>query len=613
MGALRCEKSGAVLNNMFYLRIVHKEEAALNAPPPEIPGLQVEQVSASGYHVLLAADRYETHVLRTGNYLGVVGSLESPKISEKELADLTPENYEALLGDDVFFVALVDVVTGKIFLARNISAVRNVYYVPTESSFSCASSLALLHHLGIPFEPNESVLPEFYAYRTLLAPNTLAKGVRRLAAGELTTLTCFEPSSVARHHHTFTFADSSVAPNLEEVSKQVRSILADAVSIPFASNGSSLATLLSGGLDSTLLALLACEKDKELVSYSSDFSFLNTSDMEAEYALSVAEHLHIRHTVCTTDEIEYLNALVDSIAVAGEPLHHLQSVLLYILFHRCHDSSRRVFLCGEGADGFFGNTLHEKLYRFKRLTRLLQRNGSGALVQAAARLMNRIDPRFEFLTYDYRHEDTSDYHILWTLGLFGDIDFITRFFSCSRRDIFASRQELMASYLDYDIMDKVTILSLLGGMSTTMPLWAHLADSAGLSLVYPYTTPRLMTYINAVPWSVKGKEAKAVIKHILRTRGVPEHIISRPKLSFGFPTRYWALPGTFFQPLVDMAATMFEAPVLRSLQQEEVSKAMILWNMINYFLWHALFVEGTAAEDIKREINERYRTLSREH
>ena len=544
----------------------------------------------------------------------IIDALNPDLVNQIDLSSLgiTAQNYPNLLGDHLFSLVFVDLSRRTISLIRSICAARFLYFSMTDSDFYCASSMGLLKHLGCRFEPNEKILPELWVYRFTLSPQCLVKGVHKLAAGELVELQYFDRSSIKSHHFDFNCALPAAPVGLDEASRGVNEILTKNITTTLRQDPHP-AILLSGGLDSSLLASIARDKTDNLLSYSADFSFLNESDGESEYATSVADHLGIKHTVCRTDETEYLDALVDSIAVAGEPLHHLQTVLLYILFHRYSTRSHRIFLCGEGADGFFGNTLHRRLQRFEWLVRLSQLTGASLTVRTLARLMRRLDPRLDFFCHSFGDNMERDDHILWTMGLFGDVDLVTRSLVGTKRDILQSRRDLMARCAGYDIKDKVTILALAGSISTTVPVWAHLADSAGFVLATPFTIPTLTSYISSVPWNVKANDVKAVIKADLEKRGIPHRLINRPKLSFGFPIKYWALPNALFQPLTDMAEDMFDGHLLRSLQVEETGRAMILWGIINYYLWHKMFIEDETPEALKREIRERCKRMSRFH
>ena len=114
-----------------------------------------------------------------------------------------------------------------------------------------------------------------------------------------------------------------------------------------------------------------------------------------------------------------------------------------------------------------------------------------------------------------------------------------------------------------------------------------------------------------VPWEVKLQEKKHLVRAALRQLGVPEALITRRKLSFGFPVRCWAPKGALFQPIVDMATQVHNARVLESLQREEEGASMVLWCLLNQFLWAQLFEVGRSVEDLSGEILDRRRTAAR--
>lgn len=164
----------------------------------------------------------------------------------------------------------------------------------------------------------------------------------------------------------------------------------------------------------------------------------------------------------------------------------------------------------------------------------------------------------------------------------------------------------MQNYRDERLLKQVTIQSLLCEGFVTMCIWGKLAESRKLSLHYPFTTADLVDYIVAVPWEMKLKESKYFVRSLLRSRQFPEAFISRPKMSFGFPYRCWALPDTLFQPVVDMAASTWDYNWLRSLQSLEAGRAMVLWNVLSLYLWRQMFIDGRAPDSLTGEILERF-------
>ncbi len=323
----------------------------------------------------------------------------------------------------------------------------------------------------------------------------------------------------------------------------------------------------------------------------------------------MASALGIKHTTFAPSGNDYLEGLVDSIAISGEPVHHLQSVLLHLLFQECHKAGSRLVVCGEGADGFFGTSLHGRIHRFKKIVTFLENQGRNPLLQATASIISKFDRRFDFFTHSFGRNTTVPDHIIWTSGLYGNYKQISTVLGCKQEDILRDRYRVMEQFADRDLLDQVSLVSFYWDVSTTLTLWSQIAAHSGIELAYPFMLPKLAQFVSSISWDIKAIELKSIIKRILRNHKVPEAYITRPKLSFGFPTKYWALPNTLFQPLVDMASKDMDARFLRSLQSKDMTKAMLLWNMLNLFLWTKLHIEGVAPKDLQREIISRSQTI----
>jgi len=157
------------------------------------------------------------------------------------------------------------------------------------------------------------------------------------------------------------------------------------------------------------------------------------------------------------------------------------------------------------------------------------------------------------------------------------------------------------------LLEQVTMAGILGGGHTTNTVWNKLAEAFGIRLAFPYSTPSVLDASLRTPWELKLREPKHLARAALRRLGVPEPLVTRPKLSFGLPIRLWALPGTLFQPVVDMAKGAYQRGLLESLQTEETGPAMTLWALLNQFLWTEIFQNGRSVDDIAGEILDRRR------
>jgi len=58
---------------------------------------------------------------------------------------------------------------------------------------------------------------------------------------------------------------------------------------------------------------------------------------------------------------DYLNGFIESILKAELPLHHLQSVLIYLLSNKIPETNN-IMILGLGADDIFGTITQNELY-----------------------------------------------------------------------------------------------------------------------------------------------------------------------------------------------------------------------------------------------------------
>jgi len=506
------------------------------------------------------------------------------------------------LGNDILALVYADGATNTVTVVGSVSSTRPYYMSRQKGSFCCSTSVKALAELGVPMAADEEAVPEFLVYRFVTPPRTLYKGISKLIGGQALQ---FDLTTGANtYDNCYAFDSSSDDINNEnDVRDRLADILRRQTGLSL-NNAERPGVLLSGGLDSSLLASLAVSSGKDVTSTSSSFSFVDENDAESNYALSVAKHLGIRHSVYEGSPEEYLAGMVESIWHAEEPVHHLQSVMLYLLFKQ--HAGQDVLICGEGADGLFGNDMHARLHKYGGALTAARRTGAVHLYRQLVRIFGR-GYRWRFFAHDFGPDLNRNNHILWTLGQYGSAEVVKQRFGCNDEAITTTHRSLMQDYSSENLLKQVTIQSLLCEGFVTMCIWGKLAESCALALHYPFTAPELVDYITSVPWEMKLKEPKYFVRALLRSEGTPESFITRPKMSFGFPYRYWALPDTMFQPVVDMAASAFDRDWLRSLQTLEAGRAMVLWNILSLYLWRRMFIEGASHESLTQEILDRYR------
>lgn len=512
---------------------------------------------------------------------------------------------EMLLGDHILLLVVIDPAQRVVTIAHSMASWRPCYWSLKPGSFTCSTSVSWLKETGHEVEWDSTCTPEYLMYRFVAPPRSILRGIRKLAGGQVLVIDLEEWR--VREGRRWHWPDREDVDHQEGFTNVLRARVEE-----WGRCFPSAGVLLSGGLDSSLLAGLVRGVYPAQRTFSSSFSFANPDDLEDEYALSMARHLGVVHQIHSTTSERYLTGWVESIFAAEEPVHHLQSVLLHLLFQDRAAAGLGAILCGEGADCIVGNASHEFLYRYRAAVAILRATRLGTVW---ASLVDALGWHGHWTTLFTRRYDcrlSSVHHFLWLLGRYGDHDVVRRILSCNDAALLGERPLLLDAYHDRSLLDQVTALSLLTEGHATISIWGKLAEASGIYLVCPYTSPSVLEASMSISWDVKLREKKHLVRASLRQLGVPEDLIARSKLSFGFPPQFWASKGALFQPIVDMALESFDSRVLESLQREgKGASAMALWCLLNQFLWMQLFEVGRSVEDLSGEILDRRRTAAK--
>ncbi len=590
---------------MFFISVTSLTEKE-NASGAAISGIRIRR---SDLAVDAAVSSPYGFAFEDGNFFVAgesIGRIDDHQIRSEIRRALADPDGKTMPPSNLLSLVAVDFSRGETIALSNVSSCRPLYYHIETGRAMFSSHIRKFREAGLRLRLNDNILAEVLVYRFVTPPATLIDGVSELAGGQRLRLDKTAPNGFRTSMWPFpsrSRSDEDKTPPVE----RCRQILSDNIGSVLDSYKKP-GVLLSGGLDSSLVAALAVQTQPDTNSISSSFSFLNPADQETGYATSIAESLGMDHAVHAGTEEGYLRSLVHAVYAAEEPVHHLQSVMLHLLFEEEGSRSNDVLLCGEAADGLFGNDSHQKLFKYRTALAALGIPGVRHLSKPLMKLLGRKDPRFDYFSRQFDRNQSSDDHLLWSLGQFTPPELVREYFGTSTDSITDRRRALMEPYAGRSLLDQISIITLLCEGFKTMTIWSKLAESSGLALHYPFPDRDLIAHILSVPWETKLQEPKHIVRQILRDSGIREQFITRPKRSFGFPPQYWALPDTLLQPVVDMAADLFGDETLQRLQTGDMGKAMALWTSINVFLVKKLIVDGTDPNALADEVLQRHRS-----
>ena len=238
-------------------------------------------------------------------------------------------------------------VGSSIFFARDRVGKKPFYYFYDTKHFQFASELKAISHKG---EPSLKALNYYLALGYIPDELCFIEGVKKLppaSAGRL-NLDSFE-LSIWRYWQ-LPESNPDLTLSGEQLADQVEQILSDSISLRMASDV-SLGVLLSGGLDSSLIAAIASKQSKEPLK-TFTLSLPGSALDEAPYAKTVAEYLSSDHHVLELS-MPSINDLEEIAHLIDEPLADSSLIPTYLI-SKLTRKYVKVVLGGDGGDELFG-------------------------------------------------------------------------------------------------------------------------------------------------------------------------------------------------------------------------------------------------------------------
>jgi asparagine synthase (glutamine-hydrolysing) len=372
------------------------------------------------------------------------------------------------------------------FLCRDPMGIKPLYYwIPPSGGIVFASELkALLVFPGVQPSLDRRAIGQFlefgYAFDN---DHTILKGVRKLPPGYFLRVRANEKPKLALYFRPNIESDRAARASnvedelhatLEEVTAQ--HLIAD---VP-------VGLLLSGGLDSSLIAALAA-RQTQVRTFTMGFAHSNLD--ERAHARRVARRIGSEHEEILITPPEVSDDLQNTIACFDDLFADWGTISTRLLYRKCRERGIKVVLVGEGADELFGG-------------------------------------------YDvFRSSDSRAPADWWLFQLY------RRY--CGRRygRYFGTFRALMRDYLNSANGDRFDAVRLFETRNQLPNNYVMKVDKASMSVSVearvPYLDQRVAEIAYRIPKSLllaDGTEKSMLRRVARRFRLLPEETLSRPKL-----------------------------------------------------------------------------------
>ena len=515
-------------------------------------------------------------------------------------------------GDDLlqhlngmFAFALWDEKRERLLIARDRMGEKPLYFTQLpDKTFIFGSELkAVVAHPGVGRRVNHLALRKYLQYEFVPSPHTMIEGVHKLPPAHRLI---FENGNLRTDRYwKLSYEGERISISDDEAAEELTRRLRESVSMRLISDV-PLGVLLSGGIDSSTVAALACETARDRVKTFS-IAFEEKSFDESSYARLVAKHLGTQHFEKRFTEKEMLDIVPEIPRLLDEPLGDASLIPTFLVsqFTREHVT---VALGGDGGDellaGYPTYVAHRLAGYYRSIPGIIRER----LIEP---VVARLPVSTDNLSFDFKAKrfvqgaalPLGARHTVWM----GSYD------SEHQRALLAP--EIINQCPDDAVFDEISPYDKLTGSGIADPVELMMTLDAGhylsecvlfkvdrasmaasLETRAPFLDHTLVEFLSRIPLNQKlrGLNGKFILKRAMRNK-LPPSVIKRPKKGFGMPVAKW-VKGDLRQLVRDTLSPrrlkdrgLFNPEyVIKMLDEHEKNQAdhrKLIWTLLMFELW----------------------------
>jgi asparagine synthase (glutamine-hydrolysing) len=424
----------------------------------------------------------------------------------------------------MFAFALYDLQSRAVYLVRDTMGIKPLYYNAAGGQLYFASEIKAFKTIGV--NTTDTRWPIWLlAYGHIPEPYTTLKNVLSLPKGHFLrmdsngafTVNNYQPTEAAKVYINETStAQAGLKDHLQTAIR--RQLMSDA----------PIGVFLSGGIDSSLLALLAEKEKSQLKTISIYFDEKKYDERSYQNAvLSKLSGENFVHLVTQQDFEEHLPDILNAMDMPTT-----DGINSWFISKYAHDNGLKAVLSGLGADELFGGYPSFQRIEYLRYLKMVP----GALY-SFAKLFN--EARYKKLAYLAHNNSIADF--LFLRGIFAPADIakildldeseVNRtLFETIKTPSLGSYNKLQAAWLETNLYMQNQLLHDTDIMSM----------NHGLEVRVPYLDEDLQQYISQINPAIRfgnNQPKKLLIDTFKDT--LPEVVWNRPKMGFTFPLQQW--------------------------------------------------------------------------
>lgn len=373
----------------------------------------------------------------------------------------------------------------------------------------------------------------------------------------------------------------------------------DSVSMHLASDA-PVATMCSGGVDSSMITAVAKEVRPDIVAYVAD---VKGGVSEGEKAARIARHLDIPLHQIDVEPEQFLRLWATAAWHNDQPSFHPSDAPFLAVARACRRDGIKVILTGEGADEIFGGyPWQEEVYRMWRLRRLQSRLVPDRQPwRAFGRVLNALIPRnwrpLETMPFSYSTSNDllsgvsqhSTAQFVQQLAAYGDQRLV-------RHEAVFQRLASIEPIEDRAFLARC-LDDLYGYLQILLQRNDRMGMAASIESRFPFLENGVIDFGIHLPLSAKFSRGtgKCVVRRVAASM-LPQATITEQKQGFAVPNDNWKAGLGLLRG--GRVADLFKwgADTERALIPRIADQPRMLYSMTSMELWARIFLDGESPE-----------------
>lgn len=480
-----------------------------------------------------------------------------------------PDCLEKLNG--MFAFCIYDKRKEELFLARDRFGIKPLYYIDHNEKFAFASEINALRKLLRNPKIDPRGIQQYFNFRYTVGETTLIKGVKKMLPAHYMVYD-LKSQQLSKTSLYYTLKPGEFDGTFEDAQKRVRQLVQKSVERRMVSDV-PVACLLSGGIDSSIIATLAKKYSDNLNTFSIGFDTTN----ELPFAKKVAESVGTNHHEFILRKEDVGMYLQSMIMHMDEPIGDPGFLPLFVLSEKVKQKNS-VVLSGDGGDEIFCGYDRYKLFQYGlKIRKLLPFDFNNDVLRRVRRMRGKEPVHAFFEAICLFDEDE-----LGRLGI-DQIDPAEYWKDFAQEPVTNAQLFDLHTLLPNDFFMKADKMSSAFGLEQRIPFMDHELVEFAFSL--------------PLKWKLKGLDEKYILKKAFEHM-LPQEITARRKHGFDVPIDFWFRNelGDELEHLVkNKSHEYYEGGLVREILEglrkskgsykQQFLAAQKLWSVLVFELW----------------------------